>query len=727
MAAVGGQVRQGVGSVVVRLEGFAPQGTLVGSVGPLAAAVQIVNGVVELAVVVGHGAEIGVYPVQLAVEGAPVGGLGSVEVTAITAGPEGGDVAGKGTTAQPFRSLSKAASLSDEGDRITLEEGSYGPEVSGEAFPLELPPGITVEGQGLVALTGVSTADLLRAKGSLTLRSLLVGGAKRGLLVTEGFTEVLLEDVEMDGFTEQGIDIQGKAAVTLRRSAPGSARGCEIRQSQEEALRVQDGGLVALQGCVLRGGDKNTILANKVDLLSLEDTALIGTGKNEITSVALNLDEVGLFEMKGGSVEKYWIGLLSSSTDASITGTRFAEQKILMNGGLSGYAIDPCGGTLTLEGITVEDNASGVAVFPMQKGLSCAGTKINLLDSKVTGTTFQAFLGVGNHLIRNSEFVGNAMIGSNAALGIEGVGSKLRLEDSRVISSPGYGVYAGDGASLEMIGTAPGKCLLQGNGFDGVLLYKNGYNASIEGCTVEDSGWSGVAVGYVSDQPATPFLGTLSISDSLLRNNNLQDLPERGGIVSNQVGSLTLKGLTLQDNRRHGLLLRAPASGAVTLQGGAITGTLGDGITARSAGSLTLQGTQVGQSGQGNLGNGLLLDGDTSLVVKIRGSSFAGNLQAALQISSGTTQVDLGTSSEPGDNELLGNVTANLGKTPDDSPLAEILDTRTSGPPMQVRGLKIDGVSFLTTPQLYPGPLALGAFGHRYGLRITAQGAVQSF
>ena len=52
---------------------------------------------------------------------------------------------------------------------------------------------------------------------------------------------------------------------------------------------------------------------------------------------------------------------------------------------------------------------------------------------------------------------------------------------------------------------------------------------------------------------------------------------------------------------------------------------------------------------------------------------------------------------------------------------------RTSGPPIQVRGLKIDGVAFLTTPQLYPGPLALGAFGHRYGLRITAQGAVQSF
>jgi hypothetical protein len=442
--------------------------------------------------------------------------------------------------------------------------------------------------------------------------------------------------------------------------------------------------------------------------------------------MALNLDGVKLFEMKGGSVEKYWIGLFSGNTDVSITGTRFADHKIILNGAPSGYAVDPCGGTLTLEGVTLENNNVGISVFPTQK-TPCGGTKINLLDSKVTGTTFQALLGVGDHLVRNSEFVENAMIGSSAALGIEGSGSKLRLEDSRVISSPGYGVYAGEGATLEMVGTAPGKCLLQGNGFDGVLFYKNGYNASIQGCTIEDSGWSGVAAGYVYDQPAIPFLGTLSISDTTLRNNNLLALPERGGIVFNQVGAMTLTGVNLEGNRRHGLLLLAPASGAVTLQGGAITGTLGDGITARSAGSLTLQGVQIGQSGQGNQGNGLLLDGDTSLVVKIRGSTFAGNQQAALQISSGTTQVDLGTSGEAGDNELLGNVLANLGKAPDDSALAELLDTRASGPPIQVRGLKVDGVAFLTTPQLYPGPLALGAFGHRYGLRITAQGAVQSF
>jgi hypothetical protein len=44
-----------------------------------------------------------------------------------------------------------------------------------------------------------------------------------------------------------------------------------------------------------------------------------------------------------------------------------------------------------------------------------------------------------------------------------------------------------------------------------------------------------------------------------------------------------------------------------------------------------------------------------------------------------------------------------------------------------VRGLTIDGAPFLGTPQLLSGPTSVGPLGHRFGLRITGQGSVQSF
>jgi hypothetical protein len=719
-----------VGKVVVRLEGFSPAGKLAAKIGPLEVAAQQGDGAVELVVQVPHGAPIGVYPVELSVDGIAVGGLGTLEVTPITAAPGGDDGSDRGTTLAPFRSLSKSAMVAGKGDRIALKQGIYSQATSGEIFPVELPPEVEVEGQGLVTLNGLLASDLLVAKGTTTIRSLLLSGARRGLVVpaTNG-GEVLLEDVEMEAFAEQGVDIEGagKAAVTLRQSGPTPVRPCEIRESTDEALRVKGPALVALQGCTLRAKKNHAIHAEGASLVTLVDTHLIGAGEQGPLQRGVSLVQVGLFEMEGGSIEKFWIALFPWFTDVLVKGTAFVDN--LREGNAFGYGIDPCGGTTTLDEITLSGTPLGIYVFPTQLEKSCAGTKLTLRKSKVTGSLLNALISgaaSSEFLVQDSDFSKNAT-GTNAAIGVDGSGSKLRIEDSRILDSGGYGVYVGDGARLELEGTAPEKCLIQGSALDGVLLHKDGYEAAIKGCVIEESGWSGISAGFIVFPPGPPVQGTLSVSDTLLRNNNQQKLSDRAGIVVHQVGATTLDAVRLEGNKGQGLLLTADSSGATVVTGGSITTSAGDAIVARASGSLTLQGVQVGKSGQGNLGHGLRLDGTKTLAVKIRGSTFASNQFAAIQVAGADAAVDLGNSAESGGNTFLNNVAVNLGKLPADTTLAELLDLRTGGDPLLVRGLTIDGAPFLGAPQLLSGPASVGPLGHRFGLRITGQGSVQSF
>ena len=169
-------------------------------------------------------------------------------------------------------------------------------------------------------------------------------------------------------------------------------------------------------------------------------------------------------------------------------------------------------------------------------------------------------------------------------------------------------------------------------------------------------------------------------------------------------------------------------SGVVSVKGGLVAGSSGDGIAARSAGSLSLDGVQVGKSGQGNLGHGLLADGASPLLVKIRGSTLASNRKAAVALAGEQTTLDLGNELEPGGNSLQGNVLENQGSLPSNSPLAELLDLRAkAGPPISVRGLDVDGIPFLKAPKLYTGPLAEVPLVYRFGLRITGAGSVQAY
>jgi hypothetical protein len=109
---------------------------------------------------------------------------------------------------------------------------------------------------------------------------------------------------------------------------------------------------------------------------------------------------------------------------------------------------------------------------------------------------------------------------------VEGAGTKVRIEDSKVLASGGYGVYAGTGARLELEGTTPGKCMVQGSALDGA------------------------------------------------------------GIVVHQVGGTTLDAVHFEGNKGQGLLLTDDASGATLIQGGWGTAS-GFGSPARGACSLS--------------------------------------------------------------------------------------------------------------------------------------------
>lgn len=273
----GPEVRQGHGEVVVDVEGRNFDRVTAFRVGDLAAT-EIVGRTptrLSLTVAVPHGAKPGPKDLVLtAAEGDSVT-AGALVVTAVTAGPGGDDALNRGTTSNPFRTLTKSLGVAQSGDTVRLLDGTYD-AAHGETWPAFAPPlqslvaaGVRVEGQsraGTVLAGPGATAPVVGlafvadgAAAHLTLRDFGVA-----LAVTAGTVE--LSDVKTSTsaagllvgggvVTVTGADL---GAETLGILAVGDAQlmvsSSAIHDVSGEGLRAGDGApSVTLSGTEIRG------------------------------------------------------------------------------------------------------------------------------------------------------------------------------------------------------------------------------------------------------------------------------------------------------------------------------------------------------------------------------------------------------------------------------------------------------------------------------------------
>ena len=245
-AVTGRQIRQGTGDVVLDVDGTNLDRVTAFHLGDLTT-VELPGRTatrLSLTASVPHGAAPGPKDLVLTGPGGDTVTAAALVVTAVTAGPTGDDDAGRGTTDNPVRTLTRALTLAQTGDTVRLLDGTYD-AAHGEQWPAvdldapsPIPAGIRIEGQsragvvlqgpgplapaiGLYWTRDGSVAQLtirdfgygvLVTAGSVAFRSVTVLSTAGGLLVGGG--AVSAADCDVSG-TSVAVFAVSSASVSL--------------------------------------------------------------------------------------------------------------------------------------------------------------------------------------------------------------------------------------------------------------------------------------------------------------------------------------------------------------------------------------------------------------------------------------------------------------------------------------------------------------------------------
>lgn len=171
----------------------------------------------QLRVVVPHGAALGPKDLRVVTDGGIVARASLLTVTAITAGPSGRDTA-RGTSDDPFRTLTRAIEVADAGDTIQLLDGVYS-EANGENWTMTtLPANTTLLGQGqMTRLLGpaadgaTANVDGLRFQGDAVVKNLEVGFFANNIDVRTAGAKISLENVSAPGARSYALYVQSSA------------------------------------------------------------------------------------------------------------------------------------------------------------------------------------------------------------------------------------------------------------------------------------------------------------------------------------------------------------------------------------------------------------------------------------------------------------------------------------------------------------------------------------
>lgn len=317
-----GEVRQGYGNIGLVVTGTNLDRHTTVELGGLAVSVaEVTPERLTLTAVVPHGAAAGPKDLVLGSAGGQTTYAGALEVTPITAGPDGNDEKGGGTTASPYRTLSQALTVAGPGDTVRLLPGTYGAEESwptqaGAGATPNVPEGVRVVGDDgqLVALEGAPSevglwfagpgaaanlrlvgfgAGVRVTGGAVALDRLAVANARVGVAVTGG--EVRMNESTFSANESAAVAVSGSAhvrmsggaacggglyGVTVKGEATFEAAGAEFSGNEEAGIRAEGSSRLVLTDVRVDGNASHGLMAG-------DDVSAVITG-GEFTRNALN-------------------------------------------------------------------------------------------------------------------------------------------------------------------------------------------------------------------------------------------------------------------------------------------------------------------------------------------------------------------------------------------------------------------------------------------------------
>ena len=442
----GKQVRQGHGTVLIKVEGehlsgitaatLQPQEAAEGAVGKAMAAANelpltVLNNTDTMATLqasIPHGAKLGVFGLKLMTSKS--GSFAEVlEVTNIHASPGGSDVLGLGTAKQPYRSLSKAVSVADNADGIVLAEGDYS-AASGEVFP------INISGRSI--------------RGAATEKSIIKGSAAEAcLVVSEPKGDTRLTDLVVKSCKE-GISLEHDRAVLTRVKAQSNQVSGLYLKGTAEAV-IQNSAFVqnTVYGISATASSKVSFEGDQVtDLLKNESYGLYQITNAKSSGKNLNI--------VGNGVGIYVVG---SGTSVVLTKTLIAENEN------SGIQANNNQEVVLSDSKVVENKQSGIRVLGNAK-LNLNGVEVaeNAADGVYVNVseTETAELDLYNAKIRKNGQSGVEFRSANAA-------SKLSMVKSTVAENTTYGLYlAGVATGIHLGQLKPSDNFFHDNGTTGL-------------------------------------------------------------------------------------------------------------------------------------------------------------------------------------------------------------------------------------------------------------------
>lgn len=334
--------------------------------------------------------------------------------------PEGGD----GTAARPLRRLTDALDVPAPARRVHLLPGLY-------PGPFVAPDGTELVGGSAAVLTAEGGATVLEARGSVSLRRLLVQGGAVGIDVTGN---VSLEDVRLSG--------QRLVGVAVGPGAAFQARGTVLEASVTEAvgLLLGPGTRSALSGLTFEGPWRRGIEARAPERLLVERTRFRGS----LTAL----------HQRDGSVEL---------SDIAISEGR-------------GPGLYVVGGELRLRRVQVQGQE-----YALLTGTGASVEAEDLTSSRAD----RAGVGVVNARARFTRLV---ITEAGTFGGLQGVTSEVTVQGLAVSDIAGHGVSMRGGSLTVDGGTVRRTHDPEGAGGDGLQL--RGGRAVLQGLTVEDTAGS---------------------------------------------------------------------------------------------------------------------------------------------------------------------------------------------------------------------------------------------
>ncbi len=275
---------------------------------------------VSIKVLVPHGASLGFRTLSFDAGGNSFELDKVIEVTAIHASPVGLDEGGKGTADLPWRSLTKALSFANVGDRIRLAAGEYS-EASGEVWPV-WPHGNNLPGlvanDGLspntpegVSIIGEDATTILKGNsvGSYTLGFVPANNVSISNLLMQDFEYAILSSAQ--NLKLENVRINSSAAALWNyASSSTSVSGESVFSGSFVAAAALNQARLNLLGTSLNFGLFGGLFSEEVTVL-LEDVkatnnatgiAVLGNAEVRLKNTVANQNAIGM-DISGGSLK----------------------------------------------------------------------------------------------------------------------------------------------------------------------------------------------------------------------------------------------------------------------------------------------------------------------------------------------------------------------------------------------------------------------------------------